>query len=120
MVCIWFILLSLMKIFNFKDLNLRLLLSYMIFYPYNLIKKIIFETKKIFINFYNKIINEKKNFDTSSNGQIGGHLVDFFKRKKKYEILKFDISYGNSFDQKFNNKKLEKNIKKVILYFFSL
>ncbi len=44
----------LMKIFNFKDLNLRLLLSYMIFYPYNLIKKIIFETKKIFINFYNK------------------------------------------------------------------
>lgn len=30
----------LLKIFNFKDLNLNLLLAYIIFYPYNLIKKI--------------------------------------------------------------------------------
>lgn len=29
------------KIFNFKDLNFNLLLSYLIFYPYNLIKKIL-------------------------------------------------------------------------------
>jgi len=31
----------LMKIFNFRDLNFNLLLSYFIFYPYNLIKKLI-------------------------------------------------------------------------------
>ena len=31
----------LFKIFNFRDLNFRLFLSYIIFYPYNLIKKII-------------------------------------------------------------------------------
>ena len=36
----------LLKIFNFRDLNLRLLLSYFIFYPYNLIKKIISLLKK--------------------------------------------------------------------------
>ncbi|MBD1134962.1 hypothetical protein IDH21_01010 [Pelagibacterales bacterium SAG-MED47] len=29
------------KIFNFKDLNFKLILSYLIFYPFNLIKKII-------------------------------------------------------------------------------
>ena len=37
----------LFKIFNFKDLNFKLLLSYLIFYPYNLIKKIIMEIKKV-------------------------------------------------------------------------
>ena len=31
----------LIKIFNFRDLNFRLFLAYLIFYPYNLIKKII-------------------------------------------------------------------------------
>ena len=36
----------LLKIFNFKDLNLNLSLSYLIFYPYNLIKKIISIFKK--------------------------------------------------------------------------
>ena len=36
------------KIFRFKDLNLSLLLSYLIFYPYNLIKKIVNKFKKIF------------------------------------------------------------------------
>ena len=36
----------LLKIFNFRDLNLRLLLSYFIFYPYNLTKKIISLFKK--------------------------------------------------------------------------
>ena len=34
------------KIFNFKDLNFKLFLSYLIFYPYNLAKKIIGLTKK--------------------------------------------------------------------------
>ena len=29
------------KIFRFKDLNFKLTLSYLIFYPYNLIKKLI-------------------------------------------------------------------------------
>ena len=36
----------LFKIFNFKDLNLKLFLSYLIFYPYNIIKKIINLPKK--------------------------------------------------------------------------
>jgi len=36
----------LFKIFNFKDLNFKLLISYMIFYPYNLTKKIIKLIKK--------------------------------------------------------------------------
>ena len=35
----------LFKIFNFKDLNFNLLLSYLIFYPYNLITKIITKIK---------------------------------------------------------------------------
>ena len=38
----------LFKIFNIKDLNINLLLSYLIFYPYNLIKKIISKIKEIF------------------------------------------------------------------------
>ena len=36
----------LLKIFNFKDLNFKLMLSYFIFYPYNLTKKIIKLFKK--------------------------------------------------------------------------
>ena len=36
----------LFKVFNFKDLNFNLFLSYLIFYPYNLIKKIITKIKK--------------------------------------------------------------------------
>ena len=34
------------KIFNFKDLSFKLLLAYIIFYPFNLIKKIIFMIRK--------------------------------------------------------------------------
>ena len=34
------------KIFNFKDLSFKLLLAYIIFYPFNLIKKIIFMKRK--------------------------------------------------------------------------
>tara|TARA_B110000483_G_scaffold161237_1_gene191150 strand:- start:5704 stop:6576 length:873 start_codon:yes stop_codon:yes gene_type:complete len=37
----------LFKVFNVKDLNFNLLLSYLIFYPYYLIKKIITKIKKI-------------------------------------------------------------------------
>ena len=62
---------------------------------------------------------KKKILILGSEGQIGGHLYDFFKHKKKYKILKFDIILGNSFDlRKFNNKKLEKNIKESDFVFF--
>ncbi len=37
----------LFKIFNIRDLNINLSLSYLIFYPYNLTKKIISKIKKI-------------------------------------------------------------------------
>ena len=61
----------------------------------------------------------KKILILGSDGQIGGHLVDFLKEKKEYNILKFDISSGNSFDlRNFNNKKLVKNIKKSDFVFF--
>ena len=36
------------KIFKIRDMNLNLLISYLIFYPYNLIKKIFNSVKKIF------------------------------------------------------------------------
>ncbi len=36
------------KVFNFKDLNFKLFLSYLIFYPYYFIKKIMGKFKKIF------------------------------------------------------------------------
>ena len=62
---------------------------------------------------------KKKILILGSDGQIGGHLVDFFRNKKKYKILKFDIVSGNSFDlRNFNNKKLENNIKKSDFVFF--
>ena len=62
---------------------------------------------------------KKKILILGSDGQIGGHLVNFFKDKKKYKILKFDIVSGNSFDlRNFNNKKLEKNIKESDFIFF--
>ena len=65
---------------------------------------------------------KKKILILGSDGQIGGHLVDFFKNKNNYEILKFDIISGKSFDlRKFDNKKLEKNIKKSdFVFFFSI
>ena len=62
---------------------------------------------------------KKKILILGSDGQIGGHLVNFFKNKKKYKILKFDIVSGTSFDlRNFNNKKLEKNIKESDFIFF--
>jgi chloramphenicol O-acetyltransferase len=38
----------LFKILRIRDLNANLLLSYLIFYPYNLTKKILFKIKEIF------------------------------------------------------------------------
>ena len=38
----------LFKIFKFRDLNFNLFLSYLIFYPYNLIKKIFYKFKDLF------------------------------------------------------------------------
>ena len=62
---------------------------------------------------------KKKILILGSEGQIGGHLVDFLKKNKKYEVLKFDLVLGNSYDlRNFNNKKLEKNIKKSDFVFF--
>ena len=40
------IIILLFKVFNFKDLNFNLFLSYLIFYPYNFIKKIITKITK--------------------------------------------------------------------------
>lgn len=42
----------LFKIFNIRDLNFRLLLTYLIFYTYNLPKKIFNMFKKLFKNFF--------------------------------------------------------------------
>ena len=62
---------------------------------------------------------KKKILILGSDGQIGSHLVDFFKNKKKYKILKFDLVSGKSFDlRNFSNKKLEKNIKESDFVFF--
>ena len=62
---------------------------------------------------------KKKILILGSDGQIGGHLVDFFKDKKKFKILKFDIVSGKSFDlRNFNNIKLENDIKKSDFVFF--
>ena len=62
---------------------------------------------------------KKKILILGSEGQIGGYLVDLLKKNKKYEVLKFDLVLGNSYDlRNFNNKKLEKNIKKSNFVFF--
>ena len=61
----------------------------------------------------------KKILILGSEGQIGSHLLDFLKKKRVYEIIKFDLILGSSFDlRNFNNKKLEKNIKKSDFVFF--
>ena len=54
-----------------------------------------------------------------SEGQIGGHLVKYLENNFNYKVIKFDIISGKSFDlRNFNNKKLEKNIKKTDFVFF--
>jgi len=62
---------------------------------------------------------KKKILILGSEGQIGGHLVEFFKDKKNYEISKFDIILGKKFDiRRYNNSVLENNIKKSDFIFF--
>ena len=54
-----------------------------------------------------------------SEGQIGGHLVDFFNNKKEYKVERFDLILGKSFDlRNFKNKNIEKKIKKSDFIFF--
>ena len=54
-----------------------------------------------------------------SEGQIGGHLQDYLKLKKKYNVIKFDLILGKKFDlRNFNNRLLEKKIKKSDFVFF--
>ena len=62
---------------------------------------------------------KKKILILGSKGQIGSHLVDFFKKKKNFRIIEFDIVQGNKFDiRNFNNNNLEKCIKKSDFVFF--
>jgi len=62
---------------------------------------------------------KKKILILGSEGQIGGHLTDYFKHKKNYEIIKFDIVLGEKFDiRNFKNKYLEQNIKKSDFVYF--
>ena len=54
-----------------------------------------------------------------SEGQIGGHLQDYLKVKKNYNVIKFDLILGKKFDlRNFNNYLLEKQIKKSDFVFF--
>lgn len=62
---------------------------------------------------------KKKILILGSEGQIGGHLKEFFKNKKGYEVIKFDIILGKSFDlRNFKNSQLEKAIKKSNFVYF--
>ena len=62
---------------------------------------------------------KKKILILGSEGQIGSHLTDFFKDKKEFDIIKFDIVLGKKFDiRNFSNRSLEKNIKKSDFIFF--
>jgi len=62
---------------------------------------------------------KKKILILGSEGQIGSHLCDFFKNKKKYQIIRFDIILGKKFDiRSFNNSNLEKTIIKSDFIFF--
>ncbi len=62
---------------------------------------------------------KKKILILGSEGQIGGHLSDFFKKNKNFNLIKFDIVLGKKFDlRNFNNTKLEENIKKSDFVFF--
>ena len=62
---------------------------------------------------------KKKVLILGSEGQIGAHLVDFFKNKKNFQIIKHDIIINNSFDLRDDkNLKIEKNIKRSDFVFF--
>ena len=62
---------------------------------------------------------KKKILILGSEGQIGGHLVDFFKKKKNYQVIRHDIVLNNSFDlRNIKNLKVERNIKRSDFVFF--
>ena len=62
---------------------------------------------------------KKKILILGSEGQIGGHLVEFFKNKKNFKVTKFDIVLGKKFDlRNVNNILLEKCIKNSDFVFF--
>lgn len=64
-------------------------------------------------------MKKKKILILGSEGQIGSHLVDYFKSKKRFEIIKFDLILGKKFDlRNFNNKLLIKYIQQSDFVFF--
>lgn len=64
-------------------------------------------------------MKKKKILILGSEGQIGAHLVDYLKIKKRFEIIKFDLVLGQKFDlRNFNNKLLKKYIKQSDFVFF--
>tara|TARA_B100000035_G_scaffold265358_1_gene237706 strand:- start:319 stop:1176 length:858 start_codon:yes stop_codon:yes gene_type:complete len=62
---------------------------------------------------------KKKILILGSSGQIGSHLEEFLSKKKNYQVLKFDIVLGKSFDlRNFKNYNIEKYIKKSDFVYF--
>ena len=54
-----------------------------------------------------------------SEGQIGGHLVDFLKKKNYYKVVEFDLVLGKTNDlRKTDNQNLERKIKASDFIFF--
>ena len=63
-------------------------------------------------------MKKKKILILGSEGQIGGHLTEYLK-KKGHRVIKFDIVLGLSDDLRNpNNKKIEKKIKSCDFVFF--
>ena len=63
-------------------------------------------------------MKKKKILILGSEGQIGGHLTEYLK-KKGHTVIKFDIVLGLSDDLRNpNNKKIEKKIKSCDFVFF--
>ena len=62
---------------------------------------------------------KKKILILGSEGQIGTHLVDYLKSKKRFKIIKFDLILGKKFDlRNFNNNLLKKYIQQSDFVFF--
>ncbi len=62
---------------------------------------------------------KKKILILGSSGQIGSHLKEFLDKKKKFQIISFDIVMGKSYDlRNFENTKLEKYIKDSDFVYF--
>ena len=53
-------------------------------------------------------MKKKKILILGSEGQIGNHLVDYLKNKKRFQIIKFDLILGKKFDEiyELNNELL--------------